>query len=200
VVVSCSHCTLLLCILFLPTGYSYRLWLPWSLVSTFLGCFLLIRRTWPTLLVSWHIVTPRPVMDWTDSGLLYAYRILLHLTCANDSLLVGLNICALAGCICSLIHLHWWQWPTLLLLFPSLLVLLTTPSGRSVLNQLLLLSPTLRLSSLLKILAKAWCCQDKFLLLSFSLSFTFDILKLDQLNHNQLAVWWITSNVWTRTV
>ena len=78
--------------------------LPWSLVSAFLGCFLLIRRTWPTLLVSWHLVALRPVINWANSELLYAYRILLHPICTNSLLLVELNICTLAGCICFLIY------------------------------------------------------------------------------------------------
>ena len=53
-VASCLYCTMLLYILFLLIDY--RSWLSLFLVSTFLGCFLLIRRTWPTLLVSWHFV------------------------------------------------------------------------------------------------------------------------------------------------
>ena len=83
---------------------SYRHQLSWSVVSAFLSCFLSMRRTWPTLLVNWCLVTFRPVMDWANSESLYAYRIFLHFIYTNSSSLVGLNICDLAGCICSLIH------------------------------------------------------------------------------------------------
>ena len=53
---------------------SYRHQLSWSVVSAFLGCFLLMRRTWPTLLVDWYLVTSRPVINWANSELLYAYK------------------------------------------------------------------------------------------------------------------------------
>ena len=32
----------------------YGLWLPWSLVSAFLDCFLLTKKAWPTLLVEYY--------------------------------------------------------------------------------------------------------------------------------------------------
>jgi len=77
----------------------------------------------------------RPVVDWTSLKLLHIYRTSLYLIYINSLLLVRLNICILADCICILIHadyLHWLQWPTLLLLSPSLLVLLTTLSENCV--------------------------------------------------------------------
>ena len=139
----------------------------------FSGYFLLIRRTWPTLLVNWHLVTSRPVIYWADSKSLYTSRIPLYLMYTNNPSLVELNICASASCICSLIYtdyLYWQQWPTLLLLFPNLLALLAILSRKFVLNQLLLSLPTLELFSLLMIccgtLSDYWCgwnSQEKLL-------------------------------------
>jgi len=55
-----------------------------------------MRKTWPTLLVSWYLVISRLVIGWANSKLFYAYIILLHLIYTNGLLLVVLQM-ALAG-------------------------------------------------------------------------------------------------------